>query len=419
MRVVVAGGGIGGLTAALSLHAAGITDVAVLEAAPELRPLGVGVNVLPHAVRELTELGLAERLSGQGVATAALAYHNRHGQAIWSEPRGVAAGYKWPQYSVHRGTLQMMLLDAVNERLGAGSVHTGAAVTGFEDTPDGVRVKLADGRTVEGDVLVAADGIRSAVRAQLYSDEGAPPWNGLVLWRGTTRVPAPAFLGGRTMIMAGDGVEKFVAYPLTDTPDAGGTVLLNWIAERPLESAPRAPGDWNRPADPADILRYFGGWRFDWLDIPTVIAGAEAVFEYPMVDRDPLPRWTHGRVTLLGDAAHAMYPNGSNGASQAILDARVLARELATRPIDEALAAYEADRRPTTAAIQQANRGQGPEIVMRTVAERAPDGFADIDDVLSLAEREAVAAAYKKTAGFDPEILNSRASYTVAPEDRR
>lgn len=419
MRVVVAGGGIGGLTAALSLHAAGITDVAVLEAAPELRPLGVGVNVLPHAVRELTELGLAERLSGQGVATAALAYHNRHGQAVWSEPRGVAAGYQWPQYSVHRGTLQMMLLDAVHERLGTESVHTGAAVTAFEDTPDGVRVKLADGRTVEGDVLIAADGIRSAVRAQLHPEEGAPPWNGLVLWRGTTRVPAPAFLGGRTMIMAGDGVEKFVAYPLTDTPDADGTVLLNWIAERPLESAPRAPGDWNRPADPADILRYFGGWKFDWLDIPTVIGGAEAVFEYPMVDRDPLPRWTHGRVTLLGDAAHAMYPNGSNGASQAILDARVLARELATRPIDEALAAYEADRRPTTAAIQQANRGQGPEIVMRTVAERAPDGFADIDDVLSLAEREAVAAAYKKTAGFDPEILNSRASYTVAPEDRR
>jgi 2-polyprenyl-6-methoxyphenol hydroxylase-like FAD-dependent oxidoreductase len=419
VRVVVAGGGIGGLTAALSLHAAGITDVAVLEAAPELRPLGVGVNVLPHAVRELTELGLAERLSGQGVATAALAYHNRHGQAIWSEPRGVAAGYKWPQYSVHRGTLQMMLLDAVHERLGTESVRTDAAVTAFEDIPDGVRVKLADGRTVEGDVLVAADGIRSAVRAQLHPEEGAPPWNGLVLWRGTTRVPAPAFLGGRTMIMAGDGVEKFVAYPLTDTPDADGTVLLNWIAERPLESAPRAPGDWNRPADPADILRYFGGWQFDWLDIPTVIAGAEAVFEYPMVDRDPLPRWTHGRVTLLGDAAHAMYPNGSNGASQAILDARVLARELATRPIDEALAAYEADRRPTTAAIQQANRGQGPEIVMRTVAERAPDGFADIDDVLSLAEREAVAAAYKKTAGFDPEILNSRPSYTVAPEERR
>ncbi|MGR7000175.1 FAD-dependent monooxygenase [Yinghuangia aomiensis] len=204
-----------------------------------------------------------------------------------------------------------------------------------------------------------------------------------------------------------------------DTPDADGTVLLSWIRRAPPGVRAAHPGDWNRPADPADILRYFGGWRFDWLDIPTVIAGAEAVFEYPMVDRDPLPRWTHGRVTLLGDAAHAMYPNGSNGASQAILDARVLARELATRPIDEALAAYEADRRPTTAAIQQANRGQGPEIVMRTVAERAPDGFADIDDVLSLAEREAVAAAYKKTAGFDPEILNSRASYTVAPEDRR
>ncbi|WTW97890.1 DUF3237 family protein [Streptomycetaceae bacterium NBC_01309] len=418
MRVVVAGGGIGGLTAALSLHAAGIPDVVVLEAAPEIRPLGVGINLLPHAVRELAELGLGDRLADLGVATAELAYHSRHGQVIWAEPRGVAAGYRWPQYSLHRGKLQMALLDAVRDRLGRTSVRTGAAVASYTDVDRGVRAHLADGTSVDGDVLVAADGIRSAVRRQLFPAEGPPPWNGLVLWRGTTRVPAPAFLGGRTMIMAGDGTEKFVAYPLTERPDATGHVLLNWIAERPLDTPPPAPGDWNRPADPADILRHFGDWRFDWLDIPAVIAGADAVFEYPMVDRDPLPRWTHGRTTLLGDAAHAMYPIGSNGASQAVLDARVLAYHLGTRAgtpdgIDEALAAYEADRRPATTALQQANRGMGPEVVMRTVHERAPEGFTDIEDVLSLAERTEVAAAYKRTAGFDPDALNSRASYSV------
>lgn len=415
MRVVVVGGGIGGLAAALSLHAAGVGDVQVLEAAPEIRPLGVGINLLPHAVRELTELGLGERLGALGVATAELGYYNRYGQAIWAEPRGVDAGYRWAQYSVHRGGLQMMLLQAVRERLGVDAVRTGAVVAGYEDTADGVRIRLADGTAVDADVLVAADGIRSAVRRQLFPDEGPPPWNGLVLWRGTTRVAAPAFLGGRTMIMAGDGTEKFVAYPITDVPDADGRVVVNWIAERPLDVPPPAPGDWNRPAEPADILRYFGDWRFDWLDVPGIIADAGAVFEYPMVDRDPLPRWTHGRATLLGDAAHAMYPIGSNGASQAILDARVLAYHLGTaESVDLALAAYEADRRPATTALQESNRRLGPEIVMRIVHERAPQGFADIDAVLSRAEREEAAAAYKRTAGFDPETLNSRPSYGVA-----
>ncbi|HSA50916.1 MAG TPA: flavin-dependent oxidoreductase [Yinghuangia sp.] len=417
MRVVVAGGGIGGLAAALSLHAAGIDRVTVLEAAPEIRPLGVGINLLPHATRELTELGLADELAELGVATARLTYFNRHGQEIWSEPRGLAAGYHWPQYSVHRGALQMLLLRAVRERLGADAVRTGAVVAGYEDLPGAVRVRLHDGTRVDGDVLVGADGIRSAVRRRLFPAEGPPPWNGLVLWRGTTRVPHPAFLGGRTMVMAGDGTEKFVAYPLADVPDDDGRVLLNWIAERPLDTPPPAPGDWNRPAEPAAILRHFGDWRFDWLDVPAVISGAETVFEYPMVDRDPLPQWTHGRVTLLGDAAHAMYPIGSNGASQAILDARVLAHALATHPLDEALAGYEAQRRPATTAIQQANRGLGPEVVMRIVHERAPDGFtADrgLDHVLTAQEREDIASAYKRTAGFDPDVLNSRPSYSVS-----
>ncbi|GIH98311.1 flavin-dependent oxidoreductase [Planobispora takensis] len=387
MRIVIAGGGIGGLSAALSLHAAGFEDVTVHEAAQELRPLGVGINLLPHAVRELTELGLADRLAEIGVATAELAYFNRYGTAIWSEPRGLDAGYAWPQYSVHRGRLQMLLLEAVVERLGPRAVRTGSRITGPGDE----------------DLLIGADGINSAVRAHLFPGEGPPPWNGLVLWRGMTY--GEPFLTGRSMIMAGDGTQKFVAYPI----ETGGRTLINWIAERPLDGEAPGRGDWNRPADLKEILRHFADWRFDWLDVPGIIAGADAAYEYPMVDREPLPYWTSGNVTLLGDAAHAMYPIGSNGASQAIIDARVLAHSLAHGDP----AAYEAARRPATTALQLSNRRMGPEVVMKLAHERAPDGFDDIEEVVPHAERAAIAASYKRTAGFDPASLNGRPSWSV------
>lgn len=387
MRIVIAGGGIGGLATALSLHAAGFTDVTVHEAAPKILPLGVGINLLPHAVRELTELGLGERLAAIGVATAELAYFSRYGTPIWSEPRGLDAGYAWPQYSLHRGRLQMMLLEAVIERLGPHAVRTGSRITEAGDE----------------DLLVGADGITSAVRAHLYPGEGPPPWNGLVLWRGTTR--AEPFLTGRSMIMAGDGTHKFVAYPIRD----GDTTVINWIAEQPLQGDPPARGDWNRPTDPARIAGRFADWTFDWLDVPGLIAGAATAYEYPMVDRDPLPRWTSGRMTLLGDAAHAMYPIGSNGASQAILDARVLAHALA----HDDLPAYEAERRPATTALQLANRGMGPEIVLKLAHDRAPGGFTDIDAVIPYAERAEIAASYKRTAGFDPESLKRRPSWNA------
>lgn len=419
MRVVVVGAGIGGLSLALSLHAAGIEAV-VCEATPQIRPLGVGINLLPHAVRELTELDLDAELAANAIPTGALMYANKFGQEIWREPRGRAAGYAWPQYSIHRGVLQGLLLEAARERLGADAILADHEAVAVESDATGATVNFRSRTTGEplpdqrGDVVVACDGIHSAIRAQFYPDEGPPIWNRRVLWRATTRT-AP-YLDGRTMVMAGHQDVKFVCYPIDPAAEAEGEAVINWIAElRFPDEATWRREDWNRPGRVEDFLPRFETWRFPWLDVPAVIRGAEAIYEYPLVDRDPIARWTFGRVTLLGDAAHPMYPIGSNGASQAILDARTLAFELAAAPdADAALARYEAARRPPTSALVLANRGNGPEQVMQLAETRAPDGFAHVHDVLSPAELEEVASNYKRLAGFDPEALNRRPSLTPA-----
>ena len=421
MRIGIIGAGIGGLATALSLEAAGFRDVTVHERTDELRGLGVGLNLLPHAIRELTELGLRDRVEALGVAPETLVYWNRFGQDIWSEPRGLAAGYRWPQLSVHRGRLQLALRDAVAERFG-DVIRLGHRLIGVQGAAEGsetVRFATAEGEIAASyDLVIGADGIHSALRALRYPAEGAPPWSGLTLWRGVAE--APMLVDGRTMIMAGDGDQKFVAYPLGAAEN--GRQRLNFIAERRGGGHPDA--DWNRSVDPAPIAELFREWSFEGLDVPAIIANAEEILEYPMVDRDALPQWTFGRTTLVGDAAHAMYPNGSNGGSQAILDARTLAFHLGTAvraadeggegaAIDAALAGYEEARRPAMTALLAGTRATGPERVMLLAAERAPRGFARIDDVIPRAEREEIANAYKRAAGFDPSILNERASLSV------
>ena len=408
--ILIAGGGIGGLATALSLHAAGL-PCAVYEASAKIRPLGVGINLLPHAVRELTELGLANRLAGTAIATRELRYVSAHGQEIWREDRGLAAGYRWPQYSVHRGLLQMLLLDAVLER--GIAVHTGRRVAGFTQDGGGVTTRFAEGPDARGTALVGADGIHSAIRRHFAPDEGPPAWQGAVLWRGTT-LAAP-FLTGATMVQAGHHSQKFVCYPIRREPD--GRMLTNWIAEMRVDPAQGFHReDWNREADRGAFLPHFEGWNWGWLDVPGLIRGAERVLEYPMVDRDPLERWSEGRVTLMGDAAHPMYPIGSNGASQAVLDARQLALHLAgaTR-VEDGLAAYEAARRPPTTRLTLANRALGPDLILEEVHRRAPRGFTDLDAVISRRELEDTAMDYKRLAGFDPALLNGRESWSVSP----
>lgn len=406
--VVVVGGGIGGLVAALFLHAAG-RDVQVYEAADEIRPLGVGINLLPHAVRELDALGLLPALAAESVPSTTLAYFSRRGQQIWDEPRGLAAGYRWPQLSIHRGTLQRILLAAVIDRLGAERVHTAHRLESFTSNDNGAVAVFRDRRTdttrrVEAAVLVAADGIHSAARQQLHPHQGPPLWNGALLWRGV--VEHEPILDGRTLVWAGSPRQKFVGYPILDLPD--GKQLFNFIAELRYDDRELADReDWNRHGDPDDYLPSFESWVFDWLDVPALLRRAPGTFVFPMVDRDPLDRWTHGRMTLLGDAAHPMYPVGSNGASQAILDAATLAGCLRSHPDDltTALQRYDEVRRPATGAIVLANRGHGPELPMQLVEERAPDGFAHIDDIISPAEILQVTEGYRRTAGFALEAL--------------
>ncbi|MET0473748.1 MAG: flavin-dependent oxidoreductase [Mycobacterium sp.] len=400
--ITIVGAGIGGLTLALELHAAGI-PCRVYEAAPQLRPLGVGINVLPHATAVLAELDVLDRLEAIAVQTREAVFYNRFGQHVYTEPAGRYAGYPTPQLSIHRGHLQLALADIVRERLGADAIVGDHQCLGIDQDGSSVTAQfrsLSTGQpreSVTGEAVIGCDGVHSVIRKQLHPNEGAPRYSGVLMWRGTT-VGQP-FLSGASMVRAGwlrDG--KLVIYPIRDNAD--GTQLINWVAE--IERPYSGDRDWGKPGDPADFAPAFADWTFDWLDVPALLRGADTVLEYPMVDQDPLESWTAGRTTLLGDAAHPMVPRGSNGAGQAILDARALRVALQSEEdTAAALLTYEADRRPKTSAVVLTNRATPPDAILKEVWERTGDKpFDDVDDVISTAELDAISQRYRQVAGF-------------------
>src|SRR5712671_2277984 len=409
MDVVIVGGGIGGLTLALTLHRAGISS-RVYESAPQMRAVGVGINILPHAAKELIALGLEAELARVAVPTQEAVFFNRFGQLIFREPLGRAAGYDWPQYSIHRGDLQTVLFEAVRKRIGQDGVQAGWKCAGFEQDGGRATARFQDSVTEEdlppqrGAVVVGCDGIHSRIRKQLHPGEGEPLYSGVNMWRGVTRWPA--FLSGASMVRAGWlATGKMVIYPIRNRIDAAGRQLVNWVAE--VETPRHVARDWNRRGELGDFLRAFEDWHFPWLDVPAFLRAADSILEFPMVDQDPLSSWTEGRVTLLGDAAHPMVPRGSNGAGQAILDARVLAAELSSRnDACAALAAYQAHRLPATSNVVRMNRQNPPDAILREVYLRSGDKpFERVEDVISEAELRAISDRYKQVAGYDRKTL--------------
>ena len=410
--VLVAGGGIAGLSVALTMHQIGVPCV-VLESVQHLEPLGVGINLQPNAVRELYELAIgSDQLGAIGLETREFVLVGLNGKEVYAEPRGLHAGYKWPQYSVHRGGLQMLLYRTVLDRLGSGAVRTGMAVTGYipDDDGGGVRalVETPEGQRVEieGSLLIGADGLHSAVRAQMHPGQPPIQWGGAIMWRGVT--PGVPIRTGASFVGLGTHRHRVVFYPIARPDPVTGLAPINWIAEITVDnSGGWTTGDWNRRVDVASFIHHFEDWNYDWLDVPAMLRGADAVFEYPMIDRDPVPTWVDRRVALLGDAAHVMYPTGSNGASQAVIDARVLGASILQHGVTPAaLQAYDERLCAEVSAVVLRNRGAGPFGLLNLLDKRCGGVFDDIDAVIPAAERDAFMSRYKAAAGFAMETLN-------------
>ena len=419
--ILIAGGGIGGLSLALTLHQIGLRCI-VFESATEMKPMGVGINIQPNAVRELFDLGLdAGTLDKVGLPAREWALVGLNGNDIHAEPRGLEAGYRWPQYAVHRGEFHMLLYRQVIERLGADAVRLGTRVTGYAPGEDGdVRVTLTqvDGSTgsARGALLIGADGIHSAVRAQMHPDQPPIHWGGVLMWRGTVR--ERPIRTGSSFVGLGTHAHRMVIYPISH-PGSDGLALINWIAEVTVD-----PGTgwqhkgWFKPARIDDFIHHFEGFRYDWLDVPAMLRRADIAYENPMIDRDPIPTWVDGPVALMGDAAHAMYPTGSNGASQAIVDARVIGAKLLEHGVGpEALAAYDAQLCAPISELVLRNRGAGPFGMLNIVDDRCGGVFEDIETVFPAEERAAFMAGYKTAAGFSVDRLNAAPSL-IAPGAR-
>jgi 2-polyprenyl-6-methoxyphenol hydroxylase-like FAD-dependent oxidoreductase len=410
-RVLIAGGGIGGLALALTLHQIGV-PCTIFESVTELRPLGVGINLQPNAVRELEALGIGEAdMEAVGIAAREWALVGLNGKEIYSESRGKVAGYHWHQFAVHRGRFHLMLAEHVRDRLGDDALRLGQKVTGYTKQADGsvvAHITHADGSQSDeyGALLIGADGIHSAIRAQMHPDQPPIRWGGTLMWRGTSKsVPIRT---GSSFVGLGTHRHRVVIYPIS-APDENGLADINWIAEQTYDASHDwTKTGWFRPCEVADFAHHFDGFVYDWLDLPALLAKADVAYENPMIDRDPIPTWVDGPVALMGDAAHPMYPTGSNGASQAIIDGRVLGRYFVERGVNaDSLVAYNAELCEAVGQLALRNRGAGPFGLLNLVDERCGGRFESIDDVIPEAERKAFMLAYQSAAGFARDTLNA------------
>jgi 2-polyprenyl-6-methoxyphenol hydroxylase-like FAD-dependent oxidoreductase len=414
-RVLIAGGGIAGLSVALTLHQIGV-PCTVLESSRTMTPLGVGINLQPNAVRELYDLDIGPGdLDRVGIPVKEWALVGLNGHDIYAEPRGLLTGYRWPQYAVHRGRFHMLLHEKTVARIGRDHVRLGSRVAGYRRKPGGgviSTVEIADGAQseMEGALLVGADGIHSAVRAEMHP--GQPPihWGGAVMWRGVTW--GKPIRTGSSFVGLGTDRHRIVFYPISHPDPSTGFAMINWIAEVTMDAGEGwQKRGWFRQVGIDEFIHYFDGWVWDWLDVPALIRKADVAYENPMIDRDPVSTWHDGPVILVGDAAHAMYPTGSNGASQAIVDSRELGAAILAHGVNEqALAAFDAKMCGPVSALILRNRGAGPFGLLKIVSDRSGGTFDDIDDVIPPAERTEFMSGYRKAAGFAVEQLNAAPS---------
>ena len=408
-RIAIVGGGVAGLGLALSLHQRGIA-CEVYEAVPEVKELGVGITLLPHAMRELAALGVQSKLEAVGIENLESVFFNRYGQYIYREPRGRHAGYPFPEVGIHRGKLHRILFEEALARIGPARIHTDHRCTGVEQDAMGATVHFVDAQgnkrpSVRADIVIACDGVNSTIRRQFYPDEKVA-FAGINTWRGVT-VHKPILTGKSYMRVGSIHTGKMVIYPIVDNVDGQGNQLINWMAE--IQHEGEAMNDWNRPGNKADFEAIYADWKFDWLDVPALIANAQHILEYPMVDKDPVARWTFGRVTFMGDAAHPMYPRGSNGAAQGLIDARTLAELLAVTPDPQAaLQIYDQARVEPTARVVRTNRSTPPDFINIKVDELSGgQPFRHIDDLISQEELRQISENYKRVAGFSQDALKS------------
>ncbi len=416
MKVMIAGAGIGGLTAALSLQKTGV-DVTLFESVASIKPLGVGINVLPHATRELFALGLEKELDSFAIKTRSMKYFTRRGKEVISVPCGQYAGYKWPQYSLHRGEFQMLLLKTFKERAGEDKVICGHTISDFEQEDSGVTATFIDSktksviRTETADILVAGDGLHSAIRKKLYPNEGSPVFSKMICYRGA--VETTPCLDGESMIICGDKRLRLVSYPMSNTLREQGRSHMNWIAAVPFASDTVGKEDWSQQTRPEKLIELYQDWQFDWLNVPQTIGSTAEIFEFPVYDRDPLKQWTFDRVTLLGDAAHPLIPVSSSGAVHAIIDGRALAYALGSHdnPLD-GLKAYEQDRLPKANKVVVASRNNGPDEVLEIVRQEC----GDADNIYEHVDRNRIQAViddFKEVSGFGIDTLNKLKSYDI------